>query len=85
MENYQDLQNKVLRFNKMGIIFSIVWLAGIGSLVAFILGIKARRIIKESKGELSGKGGAWWCLIVGFIGMMFWVVLITTGIIGRMN
>jgi hypothetical protein len=79
------LQKKVLRLNKIGIIFSLVWLAGLGSLAAFILGIKARRIIKESNGELSGIGGTWWCLIVGFIGMMFWFPLIMIGIMGRIG
>jgi hypothetical protein len=83
MEGYQELQRRVLRLTKIGIVFSILWLAGIGSLIAFILGLKARRIIKESGNDLSGTGGAWWCIIVGAAGMLFWLVVIVIGTVGR--
>lgn len=83
MEDHQNLQRRVLRLTKIGIVFSIIWLAGVGSLIAFILGLKARRIIKESGNQLSGSGGAWWCIIVGSAGMLLWLVVIVIGTIGR--
>ncbi|HKC63897.1 MAG TPA: hypothetical protein VKB86_09680 [Pyrinomonadaceae bacterium] len=51
-----------------GFMFSIVWLGGIGSLVALIKGLRALRIIQRSNGELTGKGMAWWCIIAGALG-----------------
>ena len=66
-----DLQIKVSKLLSRGFIFSIVWLAGIGSLIAFVSGIRGLRIIKKSKGEIVGLKMAWWCIIVGAFGMIF--------------
>lgn len=49
-----DLQIKVSKLLSRGFIFSIVWLVGIGSLIAFISGLRALKIIKQSKGEIVG-------------------------------
>ncbi len=58
----QDQIDKTL---KWGIVFSVVWLDGLGSLAAFIIGVKTRNRIKASGGILTGTGRALWCLIVG--------------------
>ena len=60
-----------IRVSKMladGFIFSIVWLFGIGSLIALIKGLRAMRIIQQSNGELTGTAMSWWCIIVGGLG-----------------
>ena len=63
-----------------GILFSILWLMGFGSLYAFISGLRARRIIRSSGGALVGIRKAWWCLIVGGIGVAVWFPIIVVGI-----
>jgi hypothetical protein len=54
-----------------GFVFSLSGLGGVGSLIAVIIGLRARRIIKASDDELAGIKLAWWCigagaLVVGF-------------------
>ncbi len=66
-----ELQIKVSKLLSRGFVFSIVWLGGIGSLIAFISGLKARKISNRSKGEIGGIKLAWWCIIVGALGMIF--------------
>jgi len=65
-----ELQIKVSKILSRGFIFSIVWLAGIGSLIAFISGLQARKIINRSNGEIIGLKMAWWWIIVGALGMI---------------
>jgi hypothetical protein len=67
-----DAQEHVKSLVKWGVVFSIVWLAGIGSLVALVLGSKARNIIKQSNTTIKGMGGVWWCLILGAFGIIIW-------------
>jgi hypothetical protein len=63
-----ELQVKVSKILSRGFVFSIVWIGGIGSFIAFISGLKARKIINQSNGELAGLKMAWWCIIVGGVG-----------------
>ncbi len=65
-----ELQVKVSRILSRGFIFSIVWLAGLGSLIALISGLQAKKIINQSNGEIVGAKMAWWCIIVGTIGLI---------------
>jgi hypothetical protein len=67
---------------RRGVLFSILWLMGIGSAIALVNGLAARRLIAESRGKLQGSGGAWWCIIVGAIGLCIWVPVIVLGLIG---
>lgn len=41
---------------RRGVIFSIFWLMGVGSLIAIIQAMKARKIIRQSSGEIRGSG-----------------------------
>jgi hypothetical protein len=66
------LQEKVNAMLRRGILFSIFWLMGAGSLIAIIQGIKALRIIRQSNGQIMGTGKVWWCFVVGGIGLLFW-------------
>ena len=68
-----------------GVLFSIVWIMGFGSLYAFVSGVRARRMIRESGGALSGSGRTWWCLIVGGIGMAIWFPIILVGILNNVR
>ena len=66
------LQHQVDGMLRRGVIFSIFWLMGVGSLIAVIQAVRARRIIQQSNGEIQGMGKVLWCFIVGGIGLLFW-------------
>lgn len=70
-----ELQIRVSKMLADGFIFSIVWLAGIGSLLAFLKGLRAMRIIQQSNGALTGKVMAWWCIIFGGLGTILFLIL----------
>jgi hypothetical protein len=51
------------------LVLSLLWLCGIGSLAAIILGVAAIRRIARSNGALTGKGLAIAGMIVGILGV----------------
>jgi hypothetical protein len=63
-----ELQINVSKLLSHGFIFSVVWLGGIGSFLALLSGLKARKIINQSDGKIAGIKMAWWCIIVGALG-----------------
>ena len=67
MDPILELQVKTSRMLALGFTLSIVWLLGVGSLIAVILGLKSRRIINQSDGKIRGLKMAWWCIIVGSV------------------
>jgi hypothetical protein len=68
-------QNAINRQLNLGIIFSLVWLFGLGSLISFVLGLRAMHSIGEDD-QLRGTGRAWWCVIAGGIGTIFLICLV---------
>ena len=68
---------------KWGIVFSIFWIAGIGSIWAVLSGLTANRAINSSNGTLVGKGKALWCIIVGAIGLILWVPILIIGFVNQ--
>jgi len=76
-------QDQLDRSLKWGVIFSILWLAGAGSLLAVIFGYKAKKAIEASNGSLVGSGRAWWCLVVGGLGIIFWVPIVFVAVINQ--
>jgi hypothetical protein len=54
-----------------GFVFSISGLGGLGSLIAVVIGLRARKIIKASSEEVAGIGMAWWCIGTGALGTGF--------------
>jgi hypothetical protein len=71
-----EQQVRVSRMLAEGFVFSIVWLGGIGSLISFIKGLRAMKIIQQSNGELTGIKIAWWCIIVGALGTIIFPFLL---------
>jgi len=72
-------QRRVNELLGRGVFFSLTWLMGIGSLVALLKGLEARRLIVGSNGRLTGTGGAWWCILFGAIGAVVWIPLVLAG------
>lgn len=83
-EYLRPWQEHVDNLLKWGVVFSIVWLMGIGSFIALRNGIKARRVIIEHNGELEGMGKVRWCLVVGTLGLLLWVGLFLVGLIANL-
>ena len=69
-EHELEQQVRVSKMLGVGFVLSITGVAGIGSLVALVLGWKARRIINESQAKIAGRFMAWWCIILGALGVL---------------
>ena len=52
------------------LVLSIVWLAGVGSILAIVFGVVARRQIRESKGAQGGEGVALAGFVIGILGVI---------------
>lgn len=52
------------------LVCSLVWLAGVGSILAIIFGFVARGQIKRSEGSVQGNGLAIAGIIIGFVGLV---------------
>jgi hypothetical protein len=62
-------QMRVSKLLGFGFALSVVWVGGLGSLAALFIGLRARKLIKDSGGELAGMRLAWWCIIAGACGV----------------
>lgn len=83
-ENPAELQQQI-EVSKMlgrGFAFSLIWLGGIGSLAAVVIGLRARSIILKSNNEISGLRMAWWCIIVGVIGTLLVIPIMIQALMG---
>jgi hypothetical protein len=77
-------QREIDAILRRGIVFSIVWLAGIGSLIAILAGLKARKLMAQLGAEASGTGRVWWCLIIGGLGLLIWGPIIIIGVVNNL-
>jgi hypothetical protein len=59
----------VTRLAAASIVFAVAWLWGIGSLLAVITGLMAKRAIDESDGKVGGGGIALTAIILGWAGL----------------
>ena len=71
-----ELQIKVSKMLSFGFVCSIFWIGGIGSLIAFVYGWKAKKLLNQTNEEIVGIKMAWWCIIVGGIGMIAFPLII---------
>jgi hypothetical protein len=67
----QQIDEQVALSKSLGLGFalSVIPAAGAGSIAALIIGLRAQKRIKASKHELTGRGMALWCVIVGSLGL----------------
>jgi hypothetical protein len=54
----------------MGFAFSLLPVAGLGSIAAIVIGLRARKKIEASNGRLVGMGMVTWCILVGAFGLV---------------
>lgn len=59
------------------LVLSVLWLGGVGALLAVVFGARARRDIQRSQGRLGGEGMATAGFVIGIVGIVGAVVLWT--------
>ena len=74
--NKEILQKEFDRLTTRGIVFGIIWIMGIGSIIAFISGYQAGKIYRESGNSLVGKNRITKTYIAGFAGILLWIIAI---------
>jgi hypothetical protein len=65
------------------LVLGIVWIAGLGSLLALIFGVVSKRQIRDSGGRQGGGGMATAGIvlgIVGIVGAIIWIILIAVAV-----
>lgn len=65
------------------LVLGIVWIAGVGSLLALIFGIVSKRQIRDSRGRQIGSGMATAGIVLGIVGIagaILWFVLIAVAV-----
>ena len=81
-----DVQREaVRRLLNRGVLFSILWLMGVGSAIALYCGLRARGIARASGGRVRGGAKMWWCLIVGTIGIVIWAPIVAVGLFNQVR
>lgn len=78
-------QRDVNRYLKRGVVYSILWLFGFGSLYSLHCALAARRIIIASGGRLTGTRRVWWCFLVGGFGVSFWGMILVTMVVNSLT
>ena len=63
----------------VSVLLGVLWLAGIGSLLALVFGYRARRQIKNSAGAQKGSGLATAGIILGWIGIAILAIVVVGG------
>jgi hypothetical protein len=65
-------------------VLGIVWLAGVGAVLALIFGLKARKQIDWSNGTQGGRGMATAGIVLGIIGiigaLIYWAFVVIAAI-----
>lgn len=77
-EQEQEMSEQITLSKSLGLGFalSVIPTAGIGSVAAIIIGLRARKKIATSRYELTGSGMAAWCVVVGSIGLIMSICLL---------
>ena len=79
----ENIQTEVNRLLQRGIVFGIIWIMGIGSIIAVTSGIQALQLMKKSGYKLEGKGKAVRCISIGITGILIVITVIVLVMIYR--
>src|SRR4249920_3763147 len=63
----------------VSVVLGVLWLAGIGSLLALVFGYRARREIKNTAGSQKGSGLSTAGIILGWIGIAILAIVVVGG------
>jgi hypothetical protein len=70
-------------FSIASLVLGIVWVFGLGAILAVIFGFVARKQIRESGGRQAGSGMALAGIILGFVGvagLILWIVFLAVAV-----
>lgn len=67
-------QLRVSRMLGYGFTLTLVTIGGLGSLVALLIGARALTLISRSGGALHGRRLAIWCVGVGALEVLFYII-----------
>ena len=70
--NQPIYDRQIYRLSIISFVFSLIWLGGVGSLIAIISGRKALRLMKRYETNVTGKFPAKFGYIAGWIGLCWW-------------
>jgi hypothetical protein len=79
-----DEQRRIDAMLRWGIVFSFFWFGGIGSIFALGAGWKAQRMIEESGNLLRGGIRARWCIVLGGIGSVLGLAIVSIGLFNNL-
>lgn len=74
--NNEAMQSEVNRIVNRGIIFGIIWIMGIGSIIAILSGFQAKKLIRQSGNTLTGNNKATKSILIGISGFLLWAIAI---------
>ena len=81
----EKVQTEVNRLVNRGIVLGLVWIMGIGSVIALISGFQAKKLIRTSESILTGNKKANQSILIGILGLLVWVVVIAFVVNYRRN
>jgi hypothetical protein len=70
---------EVRRLTKQATFFLVLWLFGIGSVVAIVNGVRAHALIGSSDGRIKGSVAAWVCIVLGLAEIALAIKFVATG------
>ena len=65
-----EAQSALSKSLSLGLMFSVMPVAGLGSIAAIRIGVRGRKKIQASNGNLVGSGVATWCIYAGVFGLI---------------
>lgn len=81
---YPGVPQKTNGMAVASLVLGIVWIAGIGSVLAVIFGFMSRKRIEQSQGRESGGGLSVAGIVLGFVGIVgaigFWLSIVVFGV-----
>ncbi|MBS1551235.1 MAG: hypothetical protein JST15_04095 [Bacteroidetes bacterium] len=71
----EKVQTEINRLVNRGIVLGLVWIMGIGSVIALISGFQAKKLIRSSENVLTGNKKANQSILIGIAGLLVWVAV----------
>lgn len=70
-------EGRINRLAIWGVVFSLIWMGGIGSLIAIRNGMKIRRLARSNTDlKTHAAFASAWCIVVGVLGILIWIPII---------
>jgi hypothetical protein len=67
------------------LVMGFLWMGGMGSLIALVLGLLARKEIADSNGRVTGRGLAFGGMLLGGLGVLVAALLVVLSVAGHLT